>query len=184
MKKDNNAAKVAVKADANTLETSHIKSGHKWLAWVLGATAIWVLVTFIFGLLDENAVPRNIKFVHVWYVINMGIFAVLAGYSAFSIFKKSPSQIFWSSTVMFGLLLQSVSLVILHLYHQDTESINGLAMLAWSAYWFWYMSVSSDVEADIPARYRNHPFVGNIVLYVMTASTVAYAFVMVLKLLW
>ena len=184
MKKENKAAKAEVKTDVNPAEVSHLKSGHKWMAWVLGLTALWVLVTFVKGLMAENDLPVHISYLNVWYLCNMGLFTVLAAYATFTILKKCPSQIFWSSTVMFGLLLQSVSLIILYFFRQDTAAINGVALFVWGICWYTYMITSTDVESDLPARHRNHSKLGNYVLYLVVASTVLFGLFMVFNLLW
>lgn len=184
MKKEKAASKTEVKKDVKPVETSHFKNGHKWLAWIMGLTTVWTLVLFVSNLCGDDNIPQSLGYLNVWYVVNMGLFTILGAVATFSILKKSPAQIFWSGSLMFVILLQSISLVILYFYRQDSAAINGLAMFVWSACWYGYMLTAHAVEADLPARHRHHPSFGHIVLGVLTLSTVCYGLMTVIKLLW
>ena len=184
MKKTKTDSKAEVKKDVAPAEVSHLKSGHKWLAWVTGLTTAWTAVTFILGLCGEVDLPRSMQYLNVWYLVNMGIIAVMACYATVTILRKCKSQIFWSSTTMFTLMLQAVSLVILFFYKQDTAAINAIAMFVWSICWYSYMLLSPAVESDLPARHRGHQKFGEIALIVMILSTVGYGIMMSLTLLW
>ncbi len=183
MKKDK-AAKSEVKSDVNPQEVSHFKSGHKWLAWITGLTAIWVIFTFISGLCNPADLPVGKCYLNVWYLVNLAVIAVLFCLATGAILKKCPAQIFVGGSAMFLLLLQSVSLLFLFFYQQDTAAINAIAMFAWSACWYGYMVVSPAVEADLPAAYRKHSKVAEIIVGIMTLSTVGYGVMMAINLLW
>lgn len=183
MKKDK-AAKSEVKSNVNPQEVSHFKSGHKWLAWITGLTAAWVAFTFISGLCNPADLPVGKCYLNVWYIVNLAVIAVLCCMSTFAILKKCPWQIFMAGSSMFLLLLQSVSLLFLFFYQQDTAAINAIAMFAWSACWYGYMVTSPAVESDVPAAYRKHGKIGEAIVAVMTLSTVAFGIMMAINLLW
>lgn len=184
MKKDKPTSKVEVKSDVNATEVSHFKNGHKWLAWIMGITTAWVAIIFIAGLCGHADLPNSMKYLNVWYLVNMGIIAVMACYSTFAILGKCPSLIFWSGSTMFVLLLQAISLVIYFFYNQDTAAINAIAMFVWAICWYGYMVTAPAVEADLPARHRSHNKLGEIILGIMALSTVGYGIMMSITLLW
>lgn len=184
MKKERKDTKSEVKNDLNPAEVSHFKNGHKWLAWVTGLTAAWVLITFILGLCGHVDLPKSMSYLNVWYLVNMGVIAVMGCYATVAILGKCPSQIFWGASTMYVLLLQAVSLVIYFFYQQDTAAINAVVMFVWSLCWYGYMVISPAVEADLPARHRNHHKFGDLVVLVMTVSTVGYGIMMAITLLW
>lgn len=184
MKKEDKNAKSEIRRDVTSPEVSHFKNGHKWLAWITGLTAAWVLITFICGLCGHADLPRSIQYLNVWYLVNMGVIAVIACYATVAILGKCPSQIFWGGTTMYILLLQAVSLVIYFFYQQDTAAINAVAMFVWSLCWYGYMVLSPAVESDLPARHRSHHKFGEVVVCIMTVSTVAYGILMSINLLW
>lgn len=179
MKKANEAKKDEVKKDANEVETSHFKNGQRWLAWVTGLTTVWLLVNFFTGLCNDVYTTRCVSCLNVWYVVNIAILTVMACYSTVCILKKCASQIFWSASTMFLIVLQSVSLIIIYFLKQDSGAINALALFVWGICWFGYMLTSSNVEGDLPSAYRNHPKFGEIVLAVMALSTVGYGLTVV-----
>ena len=173
-----------VKRDLVAPENSYFKSGHKWLAWITGLTCAWTLVVFILGLCGDVDLPNNIKFLNVWYIVNMGVITVMSGWATMAILGKCTSQIFWAGSSMYVLMLQAVSLVFYFFYRQDTAAINAIAMFVWSICWYGYMVMSPAVEADVPSRHRSHHKFGDLAVLVMTVSTVGYGIVMAIKLLW
>lgn len=184
MKKEKTSAKNEVKTDVAATEVSHIRAGHKWLAWITGITAVWVLITFVLGLAGDMDLPRSMCYLNVWYLVNLGIIAALAVVSTVGILKKCPEQIFVSGSTMYLLLLQSVSLIILYFYKQDAAAINGVAMFVWGICWYTYMLTAPAVETDVPSVHRRAPMVAKVIVGVMTVSTVAYAIMMSINLLW
>lgn len=184
MKKDKTVkVKKEKKAEVQPAETHHFKNGHKWLAWIMGLTAIWLSVVFVLGLCGEVDLPRFLCYLNTWYVVNIGILALSAIYSTIAILCKKRSQIFWSGTTMYLVLLQSISLLIFFFAQQDSAAINAILLFVWSACWYGYMVTSPAVEADLPSRHRSHGFFGKIFLGVMTLSTVAYGVLMVINLI-
>ena len=183
MKKTNNKAAQTAKTDVTPAETSHFKNGHRWLAWITGLTTIWVGITFILGLCGDVDLPRSMQYLNVWYLVNLAVITLTACYATFAILKKCPSQIFWSGTAMYIMLLQSISLIIFFFAQQDTASINAIVMFVWSVLWYGYMVISPSVEADLPSRHRSHHKFGEVFVAIMTASTVGYGIMMCIKLL-
>ncbi|MCH5219075.1 MAG: hypothetical protein J1F20_00790 [Muribaculaceae bacterium] len=184
MKKDKETSNPEVKRDLKPTENSYFKNGHKWLAWITGLTAAWVIITFILGLCGDVDLPQNMKYLNVWYLVNMGIIGVTACYATVCILNKCTSLIFWGGTSMYLLMLQAISLVLLFFYQQDTAAINAIAMFVWSICWYGYMVTSPAVEADLPSAHRSHAKAGEIFVGVMTLSTVAYGVMMAITLLW
>lgn len=184
MKKDKTNSKNEVKKDVAPVESNHFKNGHKWLAWITGLTTVWVAITFILGLCGDVDLPQNMKYLNVWYLVNMGIIAVTGCYATFTILGKCPSQIFWSGTTMYILLLQAISLVFLFFYRQDTAAINAIAMFVWAICWYAYMITAPAVESDLPSVHRSHPKAGEVFVCIMTLSTVGYGIMMAINLLW
>lgn len=184
MKKEEKTKKSEVRKDISAQEVSHFKNGHKWLAWITGLTCAWVLITFICGLCGHVDLPRSMQYLNVWYLVNMGIIAVISAIATFSILGKCPSQIFWGGSSMYILLLQAVSLVIYFFYQQDTAAINAIAMFVWSLCWYGYMVLSPAVESDLPSKHRSHTKLAEIIICIMTVSTVAYGVMMAITLLW
>lgn len=183
MKKNSTEKTKAVKSDVRPAEVSHLKNGHKWLAWIMGITAVWMAVIFIMGLGGSFDLPQSMNYLNIWYLVNIAIIAVTACCSMFAILSKSASQIFWSAATMFVTLLQSISLLILFFIHQDTAAINAILMFVWSICWYAYMVTSPAVESDLPSKYRSHSKLGEIYLCIMTLSTVAFGVLMVIILL-
>ena len=184
MKKDKKGTTPEVKKDLAPAEVSHLKSGHKWLANITGITAIWVLITFILGLCGDVDLTASRKYLNVWYLVNMAIIGVIALYATWAILKKCPSLIFWGGSAMYLLLLQSISLVIYFFYQQDTAAINAIAMFVWSICWYGYMLLSPAVESDLPQAHRSHSKCAEVIVFIMTLSTVGYGIMMAIKLLW
>lgn len=171
------------KAEVQPAETHHFKNGHKWLAWIMGLTTIWLGVVFVLGLCDDVDLPRYLCYLNTWYVVNIGILTVSAAFSTIAILRKMRSQIFWSATTMYLILLQSISLLIFFFVQQDSAAINAILLFVWSACWYGYMVASPAVEADLPSRHRSHGFIGKVFLCAMTLSTVAYGIMMVINLI-
>lgn len=184
MKKEKNENKSEVKTNLVPSDASHFKNGHKWLAWITGLTTAWVLITFILGLCGHVDLPRSMNYLNVWYLVNMGVIAAMGCYSTFAILGKCVSQIFWAGSTMFILLLQAVSLVIYFFYQQDTAAINAIAMFVWAICWYGYMVLSPAVESDLPSKYRSHHKFADIVVCIMTLSTIGYGVMMSITLLW
>lgn len=184
MKKVDKADKTEIKKDVAPAEVSHLKSGHKWLANITGLTAAWVIVTFILGLCGDLDLAVSMKYLNVWYLVNMCIIGLINLYATYAIFKKCPSLIFWGASAMYLLLLQSISLVIYFFYIQDSAAINAIAMFVWSICWYGYMVLSPAVESDLPQAYRSHSKAAEIVICIMTLSTVGYGIMMAINLLW
>lgn len=184
MKKAKEAKKSEVKKDVNEVEAPLIKNGHRWLSWITGISAVWLLIVFIKGLCGDADLPCGMAYLNVWYLVNIAILAVLAGYATLTILKKCTSQIFWSSSTMFLILLQSISLVLLFFFKQDAAAINAIALFVWSVCWYTYMLTGAAVEGDIPSAHRTHSQLGVVILGVMTLSTVAYGIMMSLTLLF
>lgn len=184
MKKEDKKANTEVKKDLAPSEVSHLKNGHKWLAWITGLTTVWVAITFILGLCGDVDLPRNMSYLNVWYLVNMAVIALTGCYATLAILKKCPSLIFWGGTTMYILTLQAISLVILFFYRQDSAAINAIAMFVWAICWYGYMVLSPAVESDLPAAHRNHNKFGEIFVCIMTISTVAYGVLMSINLLW
>lgn len=176
--------KTEVRKDTAPAEVSHLKGGHKWLANITGITAVWAAITFILGLCGDVDLPANMRFLNVWYLVNMCIIALLCGYATLTILKRCPSLIFWGASSMYILMLQAISLVIYFFYQQDVAAINAIAMFVWAICWYGYMVISPAVESDLPSAHRNHSSAGNIIVAIMTVSTVAYGILMAIKLLW
>lgn len=186
MKKDKPEKANEVKKDVNSTatEVSHFKNGHKWLATITGITAVWVAITFIMGLCEPADLPGSIKYLNIWYLVNMCIIALTSLYATYAIVRKCPSLIFWSGSAMFLLVLQAVSLVILFFYQQDSAAINAIAMFVWAICWYGYIVLAPAVEADLPARYRSHPKLAETFLIIMSLSTIGYGIMMSINLLW
>ena len=184
MKKDKKAPKTEIKKDVAPEEVSHLKNGHKWLANITALTAVWVLVTFVLGLCGDADLPSGMKYLNVWYLVNMCIIGLINIYASYTLFKKTPSLIFWGASSQYLLVLQAISLVIFFFYQQDTAAINAIAMFVWSICWYGYMVLSPAVESDLPQAYRSHNKIGEIIVGIMTLSTVGYGIMMVINLLW
>lgn len=170
-------------AEAN-VKPSHFKNGHNWLAWITGMTAVWMIITFICGLMGDCDLPRSLKFMNCWYLTNICAIILISLYATFAVIKKCPSLVFWTSTLFFVMTLQAVSLVILYFYQEDSATINALVMFVWSIAWYGYLMTGEGVESDYPSVHRSHNMVGTVVLALMTLSTIAYGFMVVIKLLW
>ena len=183
MKKDKTSEKTEIKKDVQP-QVSHFKNGHRWLATITGLTAVWVAVTFILGLCSHADLPCHLQYLNIWYLVNMAIIAVTSCYATFAILGKCVSQIFWSGTSMFLLVLQTISLVVYFFYQQDSAAINAIAMFVWAICWYGYMITAPAVEADLPARHRSHHKAGEIFLGIMTLSTIGYGVMMCINLLW
>lgn len=185
MKTTNAQAKTEVRKDlTNKAEESHFRNGHKWLATVMGLTGAWLLITFIIGLCNHNDLPTHLQYLNIWYLVNMCIIGLTACYSSFAVLRKCPSLIFWSGTTMFLTVLQSISLVVLFFYQQDSAAINAIAMFVWSICWFGYLVLAPAVEADLPSRYRSHHKLGEIFIVMMSISTIGYGILVSINLLW
>lgn len=185
MKKNKTEKENAVKKDANvqTTETSHFRNGHKWLSTILGLTGAWVLITFILGLCNHQDLPMNLQYLNIWYLVNMAIIGLTACFAAIGILRKAPSQIFWSGTAMYLLVLQAISLVVLFFYQQDSAAINAIAMFVWAICWYGYLVLAPAIEADLPARHRSHHKLGEIFIVMMSISTIGYGIMVAISLL-
>ena len=183
MKKNNTETTKQVKKDAQPAEVSHLKSGHKWLAWVMGLTTVWIAVVFIMGICSKADLPVSMQYLNIWYLVNLCIITLTACCSTFAILRKSPAQIFWSATTMYLLLLQSLPLLVYFFINQDNSAINAIIMFVWSICWYAYMVTSPAVESDLPSKYRSHSKFGEFFLVVMTLSTVGYGIMMIINML-
>lgn len=184
MKKADKTSSTEVRKDVAPAEVSHFKNGHKWLANITGISAIWVLITFIMGLCGDADIARSLNYMNIWYLANMGIIGIIFVYATFAILSKSVSQIFWGGSSMYLLVLQAISLVIYFFYQQDSPAINAIAMFVWGICWYGYMLLSPAVESDLPQAYRTHSKAAEIIIGIMTVSTVGYGIMMAINLLW